>query len=77
MQVGAVSQQVEVSSAVAPSLELDDAQLSNMVDQKRILDLPLLTRDPYSLSCSHQAWSRATVLWAVSLATASVSATSI
>lgn len=49
LQVGAVSQQVEVSSAVTPAIELDTAQISNIVDQRRIVDLPLLTRDPYSL----------------------------
>ena len=30
-------------------IDLENAQISNLVDQRRILDLPLITRDPYSL----------------------------
>lgn len=49
LAVGAVSSTVEVSGALAPPIELQNAQLSNLVDSKRITDLPLLTRDPYQL----------------------------
>ena len=49
LTVGAISQQVEVSGATVPSIDLDNAQISNVVDQRRIVDLPLITRDPYSL----------------------------
>ena len=49
LAVGAVSQQVEVAGSSVPTLDLEDAQISNMVDQRRIVDLPLVTRDPYSL----------------------------
>jgi hypothetical protein len=49
LMVGAVSQSVDVAGATVPTIDLEDAQLSNVVDQKRIEDLPLITRDPYSL----------------------------
>jgi hypothetical protein len=49
LQVGAVSSTIEVSGALAPPIELQNAQLSNLVDSKRITDLPLVTRDPYQL----------------------------
>jgi hypothetical protein len=49
LQPGAITNQVVVEgSAVAP-IELENAQLSNVVDHRRIVDLPLVTRDPYSL----------------------------
>ena len=49
MTVGAVSEQVEVTGSAVSTIDLESAQISNIVDQKRILNLPLLTRDPYSL----------------------------
>ena len=32
-----------------PNVDLETSQVSNIVDSKRILSLPLLTRDPYEL----------------------------
>ncbi len=49
LEIGAVSQSVEVAGATVPTINLEDAQLSNVVDQRRIVDLPLITRDPYQL----------------------------
>lgn len=49
LEVGVVSQQVEVAGSSVPTVDLEDAQISNVVDQRRIVDLPLVTRDPYSL----------------------------
>jgi Carboxypeptidase regulatory-like domain/TonB dependent receptor/TonB-dependent Receptor Plug Domain len=49
LEVGAVTQSVEVAGTSVAPINLEDAQLSNVVDQKRIEDLPLITRDPYSL----------------------------
>jgi hypothetical protein len=50
MEVAAVSQSVEVVvGASVPTIDMEDAQLSNVVDQRRIVDLPLITRDPYQL----------------------------
>jgi hypothetical protein len=40
---------VEVSGASVAPIDLEDAQISNVVDQRKIVDLPLITRDPYQL----------------------------
>ena len=49
LEVGAVSQAVEVAGASVPVVNLEDAQISNVVETKAIQDLPLITRDPYQL----------------------------
>lgn len=49
LEIGAVTQSVEVAGTSVAPINLEDAQLSNVVDEKRIVDLPLITRDPYSL----------------------------
>ncbi len=49
LELGAVTQSVEVAGSSVPPINLEDAQLSNVVDQRRIVDLPLITRDPYQL----------------------------
>jgi hypothetical protein len=49
LEVGTLSSTVEVSGSLAPPVELENAQISNLVNSKRITDLPLLTRDPYQL----------------------------
>ncbi len=49
LALGAVSQAVEVAGSTVPTIDLEDAQISNLVDQRRITELPLITRDPYSL----------------------------
>jgi hypothetical protein len=49
LELGPVSQTVEVAgSAVAP-INLEDAQISNVIDSRHIDELPLITRDPYQL----------------------------
>ncbi|MGP0076449.1 MAG: carboxypeptidase regulatory-like domain-containing protein [Bryobacteraceae bacterium] len=50
LEVGAITQSVEVSGAAVPPINMEDAQLSNVIDSRRILDLPLITRDPYYLA---------------------------
>ncbi len=49
LELGPVATTMEVKASELPLIDLDNAQISNLVDSKRILDLPLLTRDPYSL----------------------------
>ena len=49
LQVAAAATTVEVKASELPLIDLESAQISNLVDSKRITDLPLLTRDPYSL----------------------------
>lgn len=40
---------IEVTGQSAPVVELDNASISNVVDERHITDLPLITRDPYQL----------------------------
>jgi Carboxypeptidase regulatory-like domain/TonB dependent receptor/TonB-dependent Receptor Plug Domain len=49
LEVGSVTTTAEVNGAEMPPVELQNGQISNLVDSKRITELPLLTRDPYSL----------------------------
>jgi Carboxypeptidase regulatory-like domain/TonB dependent receptor len=49
LQVGVTTQTVEVAGASIAPINLEDAQISNVVDSTHILDLPLITRDPYQL----------------------------
>jgi len=49
LEIGTVSSTVEVQASRVPPIELENAQISNLVDSKRITDLPLVTRDPYQL----------------------------
>jgi hypothetical protein len=50
LEIGAVTQSVEVAGTTVAPINLEDAQLSNVIDSRRILDLPLITRDPYYLA---------------------------
>jgi Carboxypeptidase regulatory-like domain len=50
LEVGTVTQSVEVAGASVAPINLEDAQLSNVIDERRIVDLPLITRDPYYLA---------------------------
>lgn len=49
LEPGAVSEEVQVNASEVPGVDLETSQVSNIVDSKKMLDLPLLTRDPYSL----------------------------
>ncbi|HUA19425.1 MAG TPA: carboxypeptidase-like regulatory domain-containing protein [Bryobacteraceae bacterium] len=49
LEVGGTKQTVEVVGSTLPAINFEDAEISNIVDSKRIEDLPLITRDPYSL----------------------------
>ncbi len=49
LEIGELSQTVEVSAQQLPPINLENATISNVVTENRILDLPLITRDPYSL----------------------------
>lgn len=49
LAVGATSQSIEVQGDAVPTVDTEDAQISNLVDARRIENLPLITRDPYSL----------------------------
>jgi hypothetical protein len=49
LEVGSITTTAEVNGLDVPPVELENAQISNLVDSRRITELPLLTRDPYSL----------------------------
>lgn len=49
LELGAVATTTEVKASELPLIDLESAQISNLVDSKRITELPLLTRDPYQL----------------------------
>ncbi|HTP68831.1 MAG TPA: TonB-dependent receptor [Dongiaceae bacterium] len=49
LELGAVATKMEVKASELPLIDLDNALISNLVDSKRMLDLPLVTRDPYQL----------------------------
>jgi len=49
LEPGAVSEEVQVQGSELPPVDLDTAQVSNLVSSRQMQDLPLITRDPYSL----------------------------
>lgn len=49
LTVGSVSQVIDVNGAAAPLVETESTQLSTLISNKTITDLPLLTRNPYEL----------------------------
>ncbi len=49
LEPGAVTEEVQVRADQIPDVDLETSQVSNLVDQRAIKDLPLITRDPYSL----------------------------
>ena len=49
LQPGQVSQTVQVDETATAPIELETAQLTTVINQKEMQDLPLLTRNPYDL----------------------------
>ncbi|MBS1850012.1 MAG: carboxypeptidase regulatory-like domain-containing protein [Acidobacteria bacterium] len=49
LEAGAASEEVQVRADQLPQVDLETAQVSNLVSQRQIQDMPLITRDPYSL----------------------------
>ena len=49
LEPGATSEEVQVQGNEIPPVDLETAQVSNVVESKQIQELPLITRDPYSL----------------------------
>src|SRR5579864_3288711 len=49
LEPGTVSEEVMVRASDVPAVDLESAQVSNIVDSKRMTSLPLATRDPYEL----------------------------
>ncbi len=49
LEPGSVTEEVQVQANQIQDIDTESSQLSNLVDQKQMEDLPLITRDPYSL----------------------------
>ena len=49
LEPGAVSEEVQVHGDDLPPVDLETSQVSNIVDTQKMQELPLITRDPYSL----------------------------
>jgi hypothetical protein len=49
LEAGATSEEVQVRGDEIPPVDLETAQVSNLVDSRQMQELPLITRDPYSL----------------------------
>ena len=49
LQPGAATEEVTVRADSIAPIDLETSQVSNLVDQQQMKDLPLITRDPYSL----------------------------
>ena len=49
LKPGAVTEEVNVSAAGLPLVDLESSQVSNVVESKQMKDLPLILRDPYQL----------------------------
>jgi hypothetical protein len=49
LEPGAVTEEVQVRADQIPPVDLETAQVSNLVDAQSIKDLPLITRNPYEL----------------------------
>ncbi|HTM35412.1 MAG TPA: TonB-dependent receptor [Terriglobales bacterium] len=49
LEAGATSEEVQVRGDELPPVDLETAQVSNLVDSRQMQELPLITRDPYSL----------------------------
>ena len=49
LEPGAVTEEVQVQADQLPAVDLETSQVSNLVSQSQMQNLPLITRDPYSL----------------------------
>jgi Carboxypeptidase regulatory-like domain len=49
LEPGAVTEEVQVRADQIPDVDLETSQVSNLVDERSIKDLPLITRNPYEL----------------------------
>ena len=49
LEPGAVTEEIQVRADQIPDIDLETSQVSNLVDERKIKDLPLITRDPYQL----------------------------
>ena len=48
-ETGAITATVEVTASAAPTIDTEDATLSNVIEHTQMTELPLILRDPYQL----------------------------
>jgi len=49
LEAGATNEEVQVRGDQVADIDLETSQVSNLVNSRKVSDLPLITRDPYSL----------------------------
>jgi hypothetical protein len=49
LEPGSVTEEIQVSADQIPDVDLETSQVSNLVDERAIKGLPLITRNPYEL----------------------------
>ena len=49
LEPGMVTEEVLVKASDVPPVDLESSQVSNLVDQRQMVSLPLITRNPYQL----------------------------
>ena len=49
LKPGPVSEEVNVNATDLPPIDLESSQISNLVEQRQMVSLPLITRNPYQL----------------------------
>ena len=68
LEVSAVRETIRVASESVAPVDLNDAQITNLVDSRQMADLPLILRDPYQLvllspGVTHVALESTGVYW--------------
>ena len=66
LEPGAVTEEVQVRADQIPDVDLETSQVSNLVDERAIKDLPLITRNPYELVLLSPGTSQTNTRWAAS-----------
>jgi hypothetical protein len=49
LEPGVVTEEIQVNADQIPDVDTESSQVSTVVDQRKIVDLPLITRNPYEL----------------------------
>jgi len=67
LEPGAVTEEVQVRADQIPDVDLETSQVSNLVDERVIKDLPLITRNPYELVLLSPGTSQTNALGGISV----------
>ena len=63
MPIGGVREEIRVRGESVAPIDLNDAQISNVVDNRQIEDLPMILRDPYQLVLLSQGVTQSNTLF--------------